>query len=56
MKQTHIMAVALLAATTAVQGANTEHKLFAKWSDEMMAEAAAADALPAKQANSASTI
>ena len=62
MKTTHILLAAVLAATSAVQAA--EHKLPAPlpefktpeqlvvWRKEMMAKAAAADALAAKQANS----
>ena len=67
MKTTHILLAAVLAATSAVQAATAEHKLpaplpefktpeqLAKWSDEMMAKAAAADALAAKQANAPSS-
>jgi RHS repeat-associated protein len=63
MKTTHILLAAVLAATSAVQAA--EHKLPAPlpafktpeqlvvWRKEMMAKAAAADALAAKQGNSA---
>ena len=67
MKTTHILLAAVLAATSAVQAATAEHKLpaplpefktpeqLAKWSDEMTAKAAAADALAAKQGNPASS-
>ncbi len=65
MKTTHIVLAVIIAATSAVQAATSEHKLPAplpefktpeqlvKWSEEMTTKAAAADALAAKQANSA---
>jgi len=68
MKTTNIILAAVLAATSAIQAATAEHKLpapmpefktpeqLAKWSDEMMAKAAAADALADKQSNSGPSI
>ena len=68
MKTRHILLAAIIAATSAVQAATAEHKLpaplpefktpeqLAVWSAEMTAKAAAADALAAKQTNTASSV
>jgi len=65
MKTTHILLAAILAATSVVQAATAEHKLpaplpefktpeqLAVWRKEMAEKARAADALAAKQTNSA---
>lgn len=63
MKTTHVLLAAVLAATSAIQAATTEHKLpapmpafktpeqLAVWRKEMNEKAKAADALAAKQSN-----
>ena len=67
MKTKHILLAAVLAATPAIQAASAEHKLpaplpefktpeqLARWRQEMTAKAAAAEALAAKQGNSATS-